>query len=49
MMLLHVSRAGLHSRISQIWLPVDSDFTHAMFEPLLVQDRFISILVTKSI
>ena len=31
----------------QIWLPVDSQSTHPMFEPLLVQDRFFSILVTR--
>ena len=36
-------------RISQIWLPVDSKSTHPMFEPLQVQDRLISILVTKSV
>ena len=37
------------SRVGQIWLPVDSKSTHPMFEALLVQDRFISILVTKSV
>ena len=34
---------------SLIWLPVDSKSTHPRFEPLLVQDRIISILVIKSV
>ena len=29
------------------WLPVDSKSTHPMSEPVLIQDRFISFLVTR--